>query len=836
MNKIRLSFKIVKSQMLSTHTRKMSMKKRLHKKRFQAGLLAVPAAAMMLGTSQGAQLGINFANGTGYSLGPTAVTATAFGIGTNDWFTTSIADNERGTNVIALAGGGSVTLEWSANNTWNAASTAAIPGDEEVTFGILDDGGSMWHVTLSGLRNFASDCTIQLIAATANSQTSFPDATLTADNPATQTLDYTNGVYALTDGGTASTSTVSTAYSMASGNNTISMTAGPRDARRSSLAGLILTYTPGNNPPLIESDPQAPGGLLFPGDPFSLSASATGSPTLGYQWRKDGSPLAGATNATYTVASAVVGDTGSYDVVVTNAFGTDTSAAVAVTIQSVTPPVITMAPLSQSLYQGYPVTFTVAAIGGQLTYQWKSNNVAIADATNTTYSIPSVTADDAGTYTIDVNNTVGPVVSASATLTVTIPTGEYESAVVGTKPLLWFRYSETAPKPVDTANNSGSLGAAANGLYIGSASHPVDGALVGSEDTAAALSGGKISVPYNAGINPNGAFSVDCWIKPTNGSGTGCIVQSMINGENPGNTNDRLGWALRQNGTGLRFLVGTDLGAPFYFYYTTANDLITADAWQHVAVVYDGVAPSIYINGVLAATTVTRQDNVAITQPEIDAIRIVPNTAAPLIIGDRGYGGWTFAGSVDEMAVYGSELTSAQIAGHYDNGINASPSPAYDVLVTGDGAVAYLRLNEAALIPPVMNSGTLGSDFDGIYAGDIAPNTVGPRPDDQPGFEADNIAVAMTNGFATSPTLPLNTESVTVTCWLKPETVPTGGDIGWPAFLGLGNASGASGMHIENSGGRPQRELRYHWSGGKWGWGSGLIVPADTWTFCAMVD
>ena len=136
--------------------------------------------------------------------------------------------------------------------------------------------------------------------------------------------------------------------------------------------------------------------------------------------------------------------------------------------------------------------------------------------------------------------------------------------------------------------------------------------------------------------------------------------------------------------------------APFYYYYTTADGLITPGVWQHVAMVYNSVAPSLYINGVLAPTTVTRQDGVAMTQPEIDALRITPNFAAPLIVGDRGYGGWAYQGDVDELAIYPSALTAGQLVAHYDNGTNASPSPAYNTLVTGDGAVEYLRLDEAA--------------------------------------------------------------------------------------------------------------------------------------------
>ena len=53
----------------------------------------------------------------------------------------------------------------------------------------------------------------------------------------------------------------------------------------------------------------------------TLTLSATASDALGYQWWKDGVALAGATNATLTVAGATVTDSGVYTVAATNATG-----------------------------------------------------------------------------------------------------------------------------------------------------------------------------------------------------------------------------------------------------------------------------------------------------------------------------------------------------------------------------------------------------------------------------------------------------------------------------------------------------------------------------------
>lgn len=57
------------------------------------------------------------------------------------------------------------------------------------------------------------------------------------------------------------------------------------------------------------------------GDPFKLSVSAAGS-GLTYQWKKDGTPITGATSSNLTVAASVGADSGVYQVVLTGTYGT----------------------------------------------------------------------------------------------------------------------------------------------------------------------------------------------------------------------------------------------------------------------------------------------------------------------------------------------------------------------------------------------------------------------------------------------------------------------------------------------------------------------------------
>jgi hypothetical protein len=83
------------------------------------------------------------------------------------------------------------------------------------------------------------------------------------------------------------------------------------------------------------------------------------------------------------------------------------------------PPTITSSPTSRTNEVGTSTTFAVNATGqGTLFYQWQRNGAAIADATNSTYTITSVTNADAATYRCQVWNFMGHRFSAAASLTV----------------------------------------------------------------------------------------------------------------------------------------------------------------------------------------------------------------------------------------------------------------------------------------------------------------------------------------------------------------------------------------------------------------------------------
>ena len=73
------------------------------------------------------------------------------------------------------------------------------------------------------------------------------------------------------------------------------------------------------------------------GDPVTFSVTASGT-NIGYQWRKDTFNIGGATSSSYSIASAALGDAGSYTCVVTGDCGSETSSAAVLTVNANNPP------------------------------------------------------------------------------------------------------------------------------------------------------------------------------------------------------------------------------------------------------------------------------------------------------------------------------------------------------------------------------------------------------------------------------------------------------------------------------------------------------------------
>jgi len=153
----------------------------------------------------------------------------------------------------------------------------------------------------------------------------------------------------------------------------------------------------------------------------TFEVAVMGTPPYSFQWYADGSPIADATNATYTTPPVALADDGTaYTVTVANELNILTSAPPAL-LEVVLPPVITLQPASLTVTNGDPAQLSVAASSETtLAYQWRRNGLDLPGATESVLLLDPVTPGDAGSFDVLVSNAGGTVASDAALLTVRI--------------------------------------------------------------------------------------------------------------------------------------------------------------------------------------------------------------------------------------------------------------------------------------------------------------------------------------------------------------------------------------------------------------------------------
>ncbi len=229
----------------------------------------------------------------------------------------------------------------------------------------------------------------------------------------------------------------------------------------------------------------------------------------------------------------------------------------------------------------------------------------------------------------------------------------YQDVVLADSPIGYWRMNESAP----TAVNSGSLGAAANGSWLGVPTNARPGALIGDANTAAGFNGldARVQIPWLAALNSN-KFSVECWARPMGGAGS---YRSPVSArDSSGNTRGYILYASAGNnwefwnGNGSAGAWDTAVGRP-----------VVLNEWVHLVAAYDGTNKSFYVNGELVTSTVQS---------------VVTNSTRPLRIGagqNEGNPNFFFNGDIDEVAVYGRALSPDAVAAHFVAARGTNPAP-----------------------------------------------------------------------------------------------------------------------------------------------------------------
>lgn len=214
------------------------------------------------------------------------------------------------------------------------------------------------------------------------------------------------------------------------------------------VVGLTATLDPGGDSldtsrPLLVPDQEEVSGV-------SLSVGYAGNlEGLQFQWRRQGLPIEGATDAILTLSRDVANFAGFYDVVVSNDYGSAVSSSVEVRMLRIKPVIerldVELSALAVSgrnviAAQGESLTLSVRAqtAAPSLRYQWLRNGVALPDANGDTLSLDSIRATDMGSYSVRLTPEITGTVTASqittsdpVDLAVFIPSGGLASPPAG---------------------------------------------------------------------------------------------------------------------------------------------------------------------------------------------------------------------------------------------------------------------------------------------------------------------------------------------------------------------------------------------------------------------
>lgn len=397
---------------------------------------------------------------------------------------------------------------------------------------------------------------------------------------------------------------------------------------------------------------------------------------------------------------------------------------------------------------------------------------------------------------------------------------DFAAAVSALGPVAYYRFSTTDQVPAEVpAVNSGALGAACNGEYVGTPDRALAGALVGDANTAVGVSGGskRVVVPFKPEYNPEGPFTVEAWLNPASDAAglTAPLNAAQMVGS-------RSGWLLYQNGPDAwSFRMYNQNGTAFSVELAGGGP-VEVGKWYHIVAVYDGTDATLYVNGQVAVTGT----------PAGTPKAYVANVDGPFVIGARSDFAYPWVGLADEVAIYTTALTEADVRAHYENGINPARTTPYDTLVKAKNPALYFRLDEPPLALPVAeNIGSWGMVANGLYLPGTTPGVAGPQHPAFTGFEPTNHAVYFNgvSGLVRVPGQPLITDTATFLCWVKRDgNNPTRAGI----MHNRGPNTLATGLGLQDAG----NALSYNWEdhGEAYNFNPGFVLPDQGWALVGV--
>jgi len=319
--------------------------------------------------------------------------------------------------------------------------------------------------------------------------------------------------------------------------------------------------------------------------------------------------------------------------------GTDGAASgtATLTVNAVAAPIVTgINPTTGPDAGGTTVTITGTDLGLASDVKFGTSSVAIISNSSTQIVVKSPT-HSAGAFDVTVTTAGGTSATSSADQFTFV---SYAETVLADSPATYWRLGESSG-----STSSDSSGASHDGTYATGVMLSVTGALTGDGNTAVALDGiaGSIQDTSGAGA-PTGSAdrSLEIWFKTTTTTsqpifsyGAGSLSQFSV------------------NLSGSHVLVND--GAETLDF--TAGGSLADGAWHHLVVTYDSTTGvMVYLDGSAVGTAQATSGSLATV---LDS--------SGFEVGTDGTG--FFNGSLDEAAIYGSALTSGEVAKHYHAGV-----------------------------------------------------------------------------------------------------------------------------------------------------------------------
>lgn len=408
--------------------------------------------------------------------------------------------------------------------------------------------------------------------------------------------------------------------------------------------------------PTIITDPDST--TAYAGHEVSFSVGVDGTAPLTYQWFRNSVAIEGATDDSYSFTCAYADNNAGYRIIITNSYGSATSAVATLTIATNLELIASPASITRNV--GSMAAFRTTPDGAApFLFQWFRGANQINGATNQTLWLTNVQpTDDGSTFYARVSNPFGfSTNSDSATLTVVarttvVPLTRYGQVIAADQPVGYWRLdqADTGTAVVDAVGSFD--GSTDDNKTAGTFTFSVPAGIPHETNTALKVSSGAtVQIPYALELNSYGPFSIEAWLQPASIATPGITdwrsaMGALGNGDSGPN-----GWHLYQ-GTDQHWALIVWAGSwDNTGWFTDTDDTIVANNWYHVVITYDGALFRMYVNNALRVSSPWPY--------------FVQNDDSPLVLG-WGYSPWNpFDGVIDDVAVYNKELTPAQIEAHY---------------------------------------------------------------------------------------------------------------------------------------------------------------------------